>query len=1572
VWDWKREQVTLRTKAFSQEVFRVQFAPGNEGRLISSGTGHIRFWKMASTFTGLKLQGAIGKFGQVELSDISCFVELPDGKVISGTETGALLMWDDQFVEFQILREDRSPCHAGAVEFLAIEGRELISAGRDGYIRRWPLDSMEFVQVDEDDAVLRIKPIMETHCGGEVEVLHMLRGDDHWLVQDAKGGLTKVFIPSYEVERILDVHAGQITELCVSPVSHIAVTCGVDGSVRCWDIAKAEAITSKRFGAQALSMVWAPDTVDPDNRTLLVGFSDGVLRVLQRFADNMKLITVIKPHSCPVIQLALAPDGTSLVTAGQDGSLFFFSIGSMGTKIEPMGFITLPGPVRALQWAPNSDKVIMVCGGEVVEVVKPRKEDIPESDSFAIELETTRWRPEIPVVRKIDVTPEGDVEVADENKEYKMVTEMDVERVDPLSAVLYCLDGERFYVTLDGTPEVLGNIKTQPAERYECIYECSFKKSQPLKRLPLGDGVGSVESLHFSASKKYLMIGTAAGAAQMRPIDDMDFFFLTTSHDGMNGAVTRCASTFDDGFMVTVGKDGNFFAHAVAPEMALKSSDRRKQLEIMNMVEKKKRLALPKPKRRAQVVEDGEEAEPEEPIEDPILPAYETEMRLRMRQGAVAVEVEAKEAVSEALEPAAEGEEGAADITDGAMYSVEEAKVKEEDDLRMSAADKKKHLVRVEVQELRKEFQVLLKRNEALDEDVRLPRDAFELDPRLREQLEMEAQAQIDQVKKELAWISEKHDFALRKLRAHFLDNLIVEHIRLASFKTNMIVTCFRTPELPPFLRKAIEKVHEIIESEERSSAERTLRGARDDLLNGVGEGFSTKKGATLSKAAGKKKSVKNEAEARKKARVERKKQLDKLKATKPDKSVDDPMDVAAVQYAERNMGDYKLKSDPKYVVPEHQRVNAERKRRQMVLLQESVHFIKMGYNERFLAMRDLKTRIIKNVQKDNVRLAELNKKLGIKEALYEPQTDLGEFPEQRDAYTKDDLKAFVVRRAKDVRRADAKNKGIVFVSDDEELDVEAAEEAKEAASEEKREAKEQEEKQMKAAAVIEAVAKRMEAVPKSDMEIAQEKVRKQQLVHERKTLLEKIEYAIFTFDTALASLRREKLKLDIDLKTTDMKLLTLYQELTLLKEFEENENTLLGKVQKARTQKVQVVSEKKDCEKQLNHKLADIKAWQEKDKQVVADFNSVVGGEKSEFYPQLLRIFKKKVKRSKKKAQRGDDDEDDEEDSEEDSDGSMSEEESDSDEENDDSCPLNCDSAIYEKVLELREKRMEQEDILAEFNKAVIDLNKLYERHQTKERAIDKDLEATEIEIEAFQSTKQRALNEIEVTIPLKLSQVKYIYQNKMAEDITNGLIFTSTGLQRLKNRISELHDEKAQLTRQFKELKRGHKVLLKELRAKNDVIAIEQKKCEDVQMLKFGQIIDLSILAKVGVDEGAAELKDKLQKLEAQSVHKLMEWDVKIQESRDELALITQQNTRWLERVGQLTKAQYDLEDSLNQTTKNVHVADSSPSDEKSDGDRRQLLQLVHIQEKEIDALKAEIHVLRRKGGHVYTPST
>ena len=81
VWNWREELIILRSKAFSTDVFRVSWATELEGQLTTAGSGHIRFWKMARTFTGLKLQGNLGKFGRTEISDIEGFVELPDGKV---------------------------------------------------------------------------------------------------------------------------------------------------------------------------------------------------------------------------------------------------------------------------------------------------------------------------------------------------------------------------------------------------------------------------------------------------------------------------------------------------------------------------------------------------------------------------------------------------------------------------------------------------------------------------------------------------------------------------------------------------------------------------------------------------------------------------------------------------------------------------------------------------------------------------------------------------------------------------------------------------------------------------------------------------------------------------------------------------------------------------------------------------------------------------------------------------------------------------------------------------------------------------------------------------------------------------------------------------------------------------------------------------------------------------------------------------------------------------------------------------------------------------------------------------
>jgi WD40 repeat protein len=164
IWDWEEESMGLHSKAFGQDVWNVKFSVDDSRRLTTSGIGHIRFWKMAATFTGLKLQGYIGKFGKIDLSDIEHFVELPDGKVISGTEEGSLLLWEGNFIKCRLVQgnndgtshgHNHSSCHSAAVTYLSFDRNEkvIISASLDGTIKWWDFSIIDSAEVDSDHSM---------------------------------------------------------------------------------------------------------------------------------------------------------------------------------------------------------------------------------------------------------------------------------------------------------------------------------------------------------------------------------------------------------------------------------------------------------------------------------------------------------------------------------------------------------------------------------------------------------------------------------------------------------------------------------------------------------------------------------------------------------------------------------------------------------------------------------------------------------------------------------------------------------------------------------------------------------------------------------------------------------------------------------------------------------------------------------------------------------------------------------------------------------------------------------------------------------------------------------------------------------------------------------------------------------------------------------------------------------------------------------------------------------------------------------------------------------------------------
>jgi|AntAceMinimDraft_5_1070358.scaffolds.fasta_scaffold100825_1 WD40 repeat protein len=105
----------------------------------------------------------------------------------------------------------------------------------------------------------------------------------------------------------------------------------------------------------------APLHVDPSGRTALVGFADGVVRVVLRCADAWKLVDCIKPHRRAVTAAAYSPSGAALATASIDGTVFFLSVGEHGVNLEPVGFASVPGPVTAISWSEDGTTLLVGC-----------------------------------------------------------------------------------------------------------------------------------------------------------------------------------------------------------------------------------------------------------------------------------------------------------------------------------------------------------------------------------------------------------------------------------------------------------------------------------------------------------------------------------------------------------------------------------------------------------------------------------------------------------------------------------------------------------------------------------------------------------------------------------------------------------------------------------------------------------------------------------------------------------------------------------------------------------------------------------------------------------------------------------------------------------------------------------------------------------------------------------------------------------------------------------------------------------------------------------------------------------
>ena len=394
VWNWRDERVILKAKAYSQEVYRASFSPYTDDILFTSGFTHMKFWKMAQTFTGLKLQGENAKFGALEMSNVSGYHELPDGKVISGTEQGNLILWEGNLVKAHLVldAEAKTPLHNGMIETILFEDDQFITAAHDGFIKWWSLAEIDTAEADEISEVA-IQPVrttsIKTDKGDHAQIVNMVRGDEFWLVQDFKGRLWKLKFDSLESELVLDFHSGRINDMAISDCGNMCTTVGEDGNIKFWDYVKGEALAQRQFNGSANCVDLIRRSDLNRGRVAAVGYESGIVRVVSVNENEVELNLVFKAHDAPVTKVAYAPSQTMLVTAAHNGEIFFFETNGHNNLelYEPLCMMHLPEGhfINDLKWDSNSTKIIVACEtGHVYEISKPAKEKINNTESFEV------------------------------------------------------------------------------------------------------------------------------------------------------------------------------------------------------------------------------------------------------------------------------------------------------------------------------------------------------------------------------------------------------------------------------------------------------------------------------------------------------------------------------------------------------------------------------------------------------------------------------------------------------------------------------------------------------------------------------------------------------------------------------------------------------------------------------------------------------------------------------------------------------------------------------------------------------------------------------------------------------------------------------------------------------------------------------------------------------------------------------------------------------------------------------------------------------------------------------------
>ena len=603
IWDWKRGEIKLRARSFSNDVANLMFSPYIPDQLTTCGLGHIKFWKMSSTFTGLKLQGLIGRFGKTEICDIYGICSMPDEKVLSGCEWGNILVWENGLIKLEVCRKNRKKCHAGNImQIFMRNSEEIMTVGTDGYIRIWFWETVELSDPPEHDRVVEIEPSHEFHVGllgYNAELLKIIKNESDeadWYAQDANGGIwwcdLATEVRPRQPRQLFRCHAGKIVAMDTSPTSKHVATLGEDGRLYIYDYVEKQMIFYHQFIAAGSDIIWLPVSVDPTGAVIILGFSDGVVRVIsfnykvQSF-EQFQLVQAVKCHCKPITKISINPKGSIFVSASEDSTIFVHQIvkDTPLITLQPIGFITIPSPVTCINWNPAKwSTVVLGCKfGDVVQIDLPERTNSYTDSSYHLNHIPTnhfKFKSVKSQIRRHEKIKQ--IEDRKERKRQRKLKELEsmkkeipgfdineeefladseeeeiLEKVhipDPPNPILWIqfTSDDTLWLSLGGFDAGY-------------IYEHRLKDGELLSFNLIAEA-DDIEIHSYMYLDNYLIFGMGDGKIRINQLKanwrDLSDFWQLSMHDNHLGKIPALKFSFDNKNLFSIGFDGNLFSYS--------------------------------------------------------------------------------------------------------------------------------------------------------------------------------------------------------------------------------------------------------------------------------------------------------------------------------------------------------------------------------------------------------------------------------------------------------------------------------------------------------------------------------------------------------------------------------------------------------------------------------------------------------------------------------------------------------------------------------------------------------------------------------------------------------------------------------------------------------------------------------------------------------------------------------------------------------------------------------------------------------------------------------------------------